>query len=164
MMKRHIFMKNKLDINEYFSDKEILKILCRKRAVEAKKGHDQHFLRNISAKTFSPHTNVKKEIFSFFPPRNSWIRLNKKERDIRDTNAVEVNAIQLERTVSREIKRYRTSNKFKPDWLKKLESFFAEIRFDVFNDVLSYEVGSPKIIPVLKDKKENTYRPICVFK
>lgn len=42
-----VFMKNKFELDDYFSDTEILKILCRKRALLAKKIHDNHFLRNI---------------------------------------------------------------------------------------------------------------------
>ena len=99
-------MKDKLDLKEYFSDKEIIKILCHKRAIAAKKGHDLHFLRNISTKACSPHKKCKNEIFTFFPPRRTWVRILKKEREKRGTNAVEINTIQLERTVWKEIKKY----------------------------------------------------------
>ena len=34
-----LFMKDRLEIKEYFSDKELIKILCDKRAIAAKKGH-----------------------------------------------------------------------------------------------------------------------------
>lgn len=158
-----LFMKNKLEIEGYFSDKELIKILCRKRAVAAKKVHNDHFLRNISKNANSPHAQLKKEIFSFFPPRNSWIRLNKHERKIRGLNALDMNVIQLERTVWREIKKCNRLGSQYPEWLQKLLDLIEKIRTDVLDEKSDYKISKPKIIPVLKDKKENTYRPITVF-
>ena len=157
------FMKDRLEIKGYFSDKELIKILCHKRAIAAKKGHDDHFLRNISTKAHSPHKYLDKEIFSFFPPRNKWIRLNKQEREIRDSNSVEINAIRLERTIWREIKRCNSLGNMKPSWLIKLLDLAENIRKDVFDEHRNYKISTPKTIPVLKDINENTYRPISIF-
>ncbi len=156
-------MKNRFEIGEYFSDKELIKVLCRKRAVLAKKGHDKHFYRNISRSAVSPNVHLNNEIFLFFPPRKNWLRLNKRERDIRYSNAVETNAIQLERTVWREIKRYKKSGELLPGWLSRLLNFTEKIRNDVFDESRNYSISTPRIIPVLKDMDKNTYRPICVF-
>lgn len=159
-----LFMKDKLEIKEYFSDKELIKILCHKRAIAAKKGHDDHFLRNISSKAMSPHKHLEKEIFSFFPPRSKWIRLTKREREIRGSNTIETNSIQLERTIWREIKKFEKLKTVKPNWLKKLLDFTEKIRQDVFDESRKYKISTPRTIPVIKDPKENTYRPISVFK
>ena len=70
-------MRDKLELKEYFSDKELIKVLCQKRAIAAKKGHNEHFFRNLSSKAKSPHNHLVKEVFSYFPPRSKWIRLNK---------------------------------------------------------------------------------------
>jgi len=156
-------MNDRLDLIEYFSDKEIIKILCHKRAIAAKKGHDLHFLRNISSKASSPHKKRKNEIFTFFPPRSTWVRLEKKEREKRDTNAVEINTLQLERTVWREIKKYNSRGESKPEWLINLEYFLLDIKDSVFNQSVSYEIIPPKVIPILKDKVKNEYRPISIF-
>ena len=159
-----LFMKDRLEIKEYFSDKELIKILCHKRAILAKKGHDDHFFRNISPKAKSPHKHKEKEIFSLFPPRSKWIRLKKQEREIRDSNSVEINAIQLERTIWREIKKCNRLGITKPIWLIKLLDFTENIRKDVFVESRNYKISTPRTIPVVKDKKANTYRPISVFK
>jgi hypothetical protein len=156
-------MKDKFDLREYFSDREIIKLLCRKRAIAAKKCHDDHFLRNISSKALSPHHHIHKEIFTFFPARSKWIRLNKEERAFRDTNAMEINIIQLERTIWREIKKNKKSDNPKPEWLAKLGDFINEIQDLVLNEKSTYQIQSPRILPVLKDKNKNTYRPICLF-
>ena len=157
-------MKERLDFQEYFNDKELIKILCHKRAIAAKKGHDDHFLRNISSEAESPHKHPNKEIFLFFPPRSKWIRLRKQEREVRCENTVEINSIQLERTVWREIKKCHKLGIIPPLWLNKLLDFTKSIRQSVFDESQSYNLAAPKTIPVLKDKKEKTYRPISVFK
>jgi hypothetical protein len=157
-------MKNKVEIAEYFSDKELIKILCQKRVIAAKKGHDDHFFRNISPNAKTPHKRKEKEIFLYFPSRSQWIRLNKKEREIRETNALETNSIQLERTVWREIKKCKKLGIAQPGWLNKLLDFTTVIRKDVFEEDRKYKISTPTTIPVIKDIKENTYRPISVFK
>lgn len=157
-------MKNKVEIAEYFSDKELIKILCQKRAITAKKRHDDHFFRNISPKAKTPHKRKEKEIFLYFPARNQWIRMNKKEREIRDTNALETNSIQLERTIWREIKKCKKLGIAQPNWLNKLLDFTTEIRKDVFEENRNYKISTPTTIPVIKDIKECTYRPISFFK
>lgn len=157
-------MRDRLEIKGYFSDKELIKILCHKRAIVAKKGHDDHFFRNISQKAISPHKYLDKEIFSFFPPRSKWIRLTKREREIRGTNSVEINAIQLERAIWREIKKCKRLRINQPNWLKNLLDFTEKIREDFFNESRNFKISTPRTIPVLKDIKEKTYRPLSVFK
>jgi len=157
-------MKDRLEIKGYFSDKELIKILCHKRAIVAKKGHDDHFFRNISPKAISPHKYLDKEIFSFFPPRSKWIRLTKQEREIRGSNTVDTNAIQLERTIWREKKRCQRSGTVQPSWLKKILDFTEKIREDVFDESKNFKISTPRTIPVIKDIKEKTYRPLSIFK
>lgn len=157
-------MKNILNLQDYFTDKELIKLLSHKRAMAAKKGHDDHFLRNISSEAESPHIHSSDEIFLFFPPRSKWIRLKKQERIIQGENSVKINSLQLERTVLREIKRCEKLDIIQPLWLKKLLVFTENIRLAVFDESLKYNLETPRTIPVLKDVKENTYRPISVFK
>jgi hypothetical protein len=159
-----LFMKDRLEIKGYFSDKELIKILCHKRAIAAKKGHDDHFFRNISPKAISPQKYLDKEIFSFFPPRSKWIRLSKREREIRGSNTVETNSVQLERTIWREIKKCEMLGIVQPSWLKKLLDFTEKIREDVFDESRNFKISTPKTIPVIKDIKEKTYRPLSIFK
>ena len=156
-------MKNKLDIFEYFSDKELINILCHRRGLVAKKRHDAHFYKNISTKAKSPH-NFRKDFFlQMFPSRNSWIRLKKEEREIRNTNSIETNTIQLERTIWREIKKCNKTCNSQPVWLLNLLNFTEKIRQDVFDEDRNFKISTPRIIPVLKNPNENTYRPISVF-
>jgi len=156
-----VFMKNKLELKEYFDDKELIKILCKKRAIAAKKWHDVHFLYNISTEAKSPHTIIKKEIFSFFPPRSQWTRLPKKERELLQFNALKINSCQLEKTVWQEIKKCKRQGLEHPLWLQNLLTFTEGIRNLAFDKSRNYELPKPKIIPELKSGI--TYRPISIF-
>lgn len=156
-MKQNIFK-----IDGYFSSQELIKILCKKRALMAKKAHDGHFLRNISKDASLPHELTKKEIYKYFPPRSKWIRLDLKERNKRNTNSIKLNIIQLERTVNREIKKAnKTGNS--PNWLIELNKFILDIQNSALRKELNYEIPKPKIIPVIKDKEKNEFRPISSF-
>jgi len=154
-------MKDKLKIEEYFDDKELIKILIKKRVLAAKIGHDNHFFRNISSKAKSPHLLKEMVIFSFFPPRCQWIRLKKEEREALRENTLEINSIQLERTVWREIKKCQRLGLQYPLWLNKLLDKTEEIRKAVIDEGAYYNFAKSKIRPELK--KGNTYRPISVF-
>jgi len=156
-------MQNIFQIEEYFSDKEIVRILCKKRALAAKKAHDGHFLRNISHEASSPHKVLSKDIFKYFPPRKNWIRLNLKERNLRNTNSVKQNAIQLERTIFRERKKANKSG-IKPQWLMELDAFVADIQSASLDIAKRYDIPKPVVYPALKDKIKLEYRPISSFK
>lgn len=157
-------MKKKTDLSNYFTDKELIKILCQKRIKEAKKAHDLHFLRNISVSADSPQGSKKNKIFSFFPKRSLWIRAKKQEREFLNFNTTEINSVQLERTVWREIKKCNKLSTPYPIWLKELLDFTTEIREAVFNEMLEYNISPPITIPIIKDKKEKTYRPLSIYK
>lgn len=164
MMKGYILkMKFKTQLDYYFSDKALIKILCQKRIKKAKNGHDQHFFKNISTSIDTPQKYKENEIFSFFPKRSSWIRIKKKERESLEFNTTEINIIQLERTVWKEIKKHKKLKTPYPEWLKKLLYYIENIRDLVLNEELNYNLNPPKPIPILKDKKEKTYRPLAVY-
>ncbi len=156
-------MQDIFKIEEYFSDKEIIRILCKKRALAAKKAHDGHFLRNISQEAVSPHKILSKEIFKYFPPRKSWIRLDLKERNLRNTNSVKLNAIQLERTIHR-VRKKAIKSGTKPQWLIELDAFVTNIQSDSLNGAKPYNIPKPIVYPVIKDKIKLEYRPISSFK
>lgn len=147
------------DFDYYFSNYELLKLLSRKRAILAKKEHDKLFhkrmLQNNGAERFS------QLLFKIFPPRNSWIRLKKKER--KGKNALEINAIQIERTVITETKNFK--NTPLNNWQKNLYDLLEEIRNKATSN--SYLIPKPEIIPIFKEKDKEgkkVFRPIANFK
>jgi len=141
----------------YFSDRELLKVLCRKRVALGKKEHDKLFHKKLLLK--KGKTNLDR-FYEMFPSRNSWLRLTKKER--RGKNALELNAIQLERTILQKTNRF---NKIPTElWHKKLILFIEAIQTDVIKG--KYLIPKPKIIPQPKEKKDGylIYRPIAHYK
>jgi hypothetical protein len=153
---------NKLfQLNSYFSEEELIRILCKKRARAAKKAHDDHFFRNVSDAAKIPGSK-EATIYSFFPTRKDWIRADLKERNKRNLNAFELNKIQLERTVWRYKKKYSNLGDDTPLWMKNLYIFIREIRNSVFSNS-NYSIKKPDIHLHLKDLKRKEYRPISTF-
>jgi hypothetical protein len=141
----------------YFSRKELLKILCRKRAVLAKKEHDKLFHKRLLLERGKQSLNG---LYDIFPSRNQCIRLTKKER--LGKSALEINALQLERTV------LRLTDKFKKIpteiWEVKLYKFLDDLSKDIVEG--SYSIPKPDIIHQFKEKKQDIsiFRPIAYFK
>lgn len=154
-------MLNRFDYIEYFTDKEIIKILAHKRALLAKKRHDKHFFKNISISSHSPE-KVKSDILKYFPSRNQWIRLAKNERNRSKANTVITNAKQIERTIWRFKNRVKLGEMPKPKWLNELEELLVAIRNEISNRA-SVNLPSPRIFVVEKSKLKNEYRPICMY-
>jgi hypothetical protein len=158
-------MERIFEFDYYFSDQQILRILCKKRALAAKKTHDSHFLRNISSSVKDPNRRSKPFIYSLFPSRSKWIRFKLNERVKRNANAVELNAMQLERTVRHAIKKRNLDASKNPEWLNRLIKFIEEIRLAALDPTMSYNIPRPKITPVPKEipNVKNEYRPISSF-
>lgn len=147
---------NKRPLDYYFSKKELLKILSRKRALLAKKEHDKLFHKRLLLNKGSFNLDT---FYSNFPPRKEWIRLQKKER--KNKSALDINAIQIERTV------LKATRKFKNPPSKKWELQLYDYIYKLSNDVLAsaYKIPKPKVIPQFKDSKNgiSVFRPIAHF-
>ncbi len=150
-----------MQFDKYFSRNQIVKILCKTRAKSAKKIHDIHFHRNISSSAKSPNDDLD-QIRQYFPSRKKWIRLTKKERHHRKLSAVEVNQIQLERTVKRVSAKVSKGEQTPKKWFTNLENFIQEVQGKALTDE-TYIIPNPTIIPAIKDEKKNIFRPIAVF-
>tara|TARA_R110002072_G_scaffold66499_4_gene164012 strand:+ start:44088 stop:45767 length:1680 start_codon:yes stop_codon:yes gene_type:complete len=140
----------------YFSNRELLKVLCRKRVAFAKKEHDKLFHKKLLLKKGKSRIDV---FYEMFPSRNSWLRLTKKERN--GKSALEINAIQLERTVLQKTRNLTIAPT--EAWHQKLIDFINVLKVDVLRG--NYSVPPPKIIPQPKEKKNgiSIYRPIAHF-
>lgn len=147
---------NKRPIEYYFSKRELLKILCRKRALLAKKEHDKLFHKRLLLSKGNQNLN---ELYDIFPSRKEWIRLKKRERA--GKNALQINTIQLERTV------LRVTNKFKNipsnDWQKKLYDYLDDLSVDALGG--TYVIQKPDIFGQFKEKKDgkSIFRPIAHY-
>ncbi|MCF8278604.1 MAG: hypothetical protein K9J17_17885 [Flavobacteriales bacterium] len=140
----------------FFSDKELIRVLARKRASLAKKEHDRMFLKGLllEKKAFEP-TEL---LYEIFPPRSLWIRLKAKER--RGKTAVDINGEQIVRTVQ---KHYKTSVINPGSWASKLSNTLDEIRTRALGE--DYHIPKPRIDAHFKEEKdgEKIYRPIANY-
>lgn len=143
----------------FFSEHEILKVLCHIRAKMAKKRHDIHFLDNISNDN---RLQYKDEIYNYFPPRRSWVRLSKIDRKSGLKSSLEINEQQLLYTIKKHKRKYSNNSDQKPNWLIELDKLLTKIRFIALKDE-TYQFEKPKIIPTPKDKTKTQFRPIAKY-
>ncbi|MEL0643311.1 reverse transcriptase domain-containing protein [Olleya sp. Ti.3.14] len=122
----------------------------------AKKEHDKLFHKRLM---LSKGTQQYNELYELFPSRKECIRLKKKER--KGKNALEINAIQLERTVLRATNKFR--NKPVLEWQKKLYAYLEDLSVDVLKG--TFAIPKPKIIPQFKEVKDSKtiFRPIAQY-
>jgi hypothetical protein len=141
----------------YFSNYELLKILSRKRAALAKKEHDKLFHKKMLLENNVQNTSYL--LYQIFPPRSEWIRLTKKER--KGKNALEINAIQLERTVKKLTKNFRNSPS--NQWQISLYKLLSELNNKAFDS--NYLIPKPTIKAIFKEEKDKKkiFRPIAYF-
>lgn len=141
----------------YFSDRELLKVLCRRRVGLAKKEHDKLFHKKLLLEKGNAKLN---DFYDKFPSRNSWLRLTKKERN--GKNALEINTIQLERTIMSRTRGLKKTPS--EDWHINLMRYIHDLQSTVLGG--KYSIPEPKIIPHLKEKKKgiSIFRPIAYHK
>jgi retron-type reverse transcriptase len=153
-----------MSLAQYFTDSQIIKLLCRYRAKIAKKRHDQQFLHNISVSARKPGEGEKPEeafICSLLPPRKQWIRPKYDERKKYETS-LNINAWAIEQTIIKK----RNSAKFQQDpWLKNLNQFIDDIRSAALHNT-NFKINQPDIFFSRKEPKNNNheYRPIASYK
>jgi hypothetical protein len=153
---KHHHYKNTQSFESYFVDKQILKVLCKRRIIDAKKQHDKLFFINLKG---GLNSNKNTRSINIFPSRNTWFRLNKKERG--DANSIIINAKQLERTVLSKTKTLKDSKG--QLWAKNLISLIREI--NLMANSPNFKIEPPQISPIFKEEKNGLkiFRPISNF-
>jgi hypothetical protein len=151
-----ILIMNNKGFEYYFSERQLLKVLCRRRAILAKKEHDKLFNKRLLE--YNNKSKIDK-FYQMFPPRNKWIRLCKNER--KNKTAVDINTIQIERTILRSTKNLKA--KPKSEWQYQLFRFICDIKNTVLNG--KYIVPVPNIQAQFKEIKHGVkvFRPIAYF-
>lgn len=158
------------DLDSYFNDKNIIRLLCKYRVNEANKRHAKHMIRN-----FSLHKSTNKVLItddqqnfkflqSLFPSRRDWKKLNEVERKkYKDT--ISINTRRLYKSIEAE-KRNKERGGSIPVWYKNLTDFVTELQSDIQNiQVSPFQITKPDIRGIKKDKKDGLiiYRPIALY-
>lgn len=158
------------NIQLYFSEAQIIKLLCKYRIKAAKEGHKKHLLSDISHSE-AVINDIKgrlekkqlKTLYEMLPPRRVWLKLKRQEREkIIDPQKIQLKA--LIRTI--DIVRFKVKRKeiSQPLWCAKLENFIKVVNGRI-NDPNNDKILKPKILPIEKSKNENgiIYRPIALY-
>lgn len=159
-----------LSFLEYASEQRILELLIKERVKVALKGKlEKTSPKNIANKAESDlPLSVTEHISLLMPPRDSWCRPQKKERDkflqgesaIKNKNQKQL----LTRSIAITIKKHRNSgNEYK--YLNSLDAFIAEMQREIAGSE-PIVFNSIKIIGKKKSVNSDNVtiqRPLCVF-
>ncbi|MDO3695694.1 reverse transcriptase domain-containing protein [Wenyingzhuangia sp. chi5] len=162
------------DLEDYYTNPAIIKMLCKHRAGISHKRHKKHMSRDISFHNRTNKITISNKDFDFitiqslFPTRRNWKKLNQTERlDPNSlTNSLERNQMRLWK--SYKIEKYLVDFKGKTpeDWYDNLLQFCNKIRKKV-EDISTdkYIIQKPLIFPLPKSNKNGRciYRPIAKF-
>jgi hypothetical protein len=132
----------------------IQRSLLKIRVKLAKKRHDLFFFHNINRNQKSPHTVADIQIEKLFPARRQWPHIGKEGRS--RLSPIDRNISSLSIALERE----RKKSGGQANWFARLEKKSEDIS-RLIQETKQKKLTAPKIIPVPKDKKENTYRPIA---
>jgi len=166
---------------QYFSDNEILRYICKIRVKIAKNRNKKHLLNYLTTNPkYNYHVNsllparnefeqyqidLNDFLSSILPPRKKWVKLGEaSRRHPKNKNKFltsnDKNLYSLLKTVK--VHKKKNSNE---QWFLNLQKFIPEIKELALSE--SYEIQPPIIFPKLKDeiKKvgKNECRPICIF-
>lgn len=160
-----------MELNQYFSEENVIKLLCKYRANAANKRHDTHMMRNISVHASTNKINITDKHTSFkflqsiFPCRRQWLKLKQSERKIcRD--ALSINKRRLYK--SYELTKLNVDSGIvdAPVWFNNLITFVEKLRQEVLSgNLLKIEIASPVIKGIKKEEKNGViiYRPIALY-
>ena len=165
----------------YFSENEILKLICKVRVKLAKNKSKKHLLHLLTSNpAFNYHVKFNSEptnnfetnqkeltefLLSILPPRKKWLKLGEQSR--RKPNRGNEFLTSNDKNYYSLLKTIKTESKktVKANWYCNLQKFVNEI-VDVSKDK-EYIISKPIIFPKLKDKVKksarNECRPICIF-
>lgn len=155
-----------LSFTEYASEKRILEMLIKERVKVALKSK----LKAISPVDIVKKAEQKKRltiaehIFMLMPPRDSWVRPQKRDRIQKDGNEKKSDKQVMTRSIALTIKKHRKSPENHP-YLKRLDAYISMLRKDITGNT-PLEFNSIKIIGKKKKVTPDSViimRPICTF-
>lgn len=152
-----------LSFVEYASEKRILELLIKERVKVALKGKLQNISPTETYKKSDDRKTVAEQIFLLMPPRDSWLRPQKKER-IDNSGEKRSGKQVLTRSIALTIKKHRKSPGRYP-YLQRLDTFISTVRNDIMGDA-PLIFNSIKVMGKKKKVDEmrvTIMRPICIF-
>jgi len=154
----------KVDFASFFSEEEIIKVLCNLRISAAQKRRRKHLSHNISRTDKNKPDDIQeypaelKELYMMLPPRRLWNSRRPKNRQNRTSASIYKKAILI-------IAQDRNNPKYSGEWSQKLDSFIEEVRGKVLGEDV-YQFETPKVTPIKKKPhvvKDQSYRPVSTY-
>ncbi|WP_395047870.1 hypothetical protein [Flavobacterium sp.] len=147
------------DLNSYFTEENIIKLLCKYRANEANKRHAKHMIRNVSLHKSTNKVLItdEQENFKFlqklFPSRRDWKKLNEIERKTY-VDTLSINRKRLYKSYETAKREVDTRGGIPAEWYKQLIDFVNEIKDDIDNiEISSFIFSKPDILGIKKEIK-----------
>jgi Reverse transcriptase (RNA-dependent DNA polymerase) len=142
---------------EAFSEEAVIRELCKARVRLAGKRNDALFFHRISkgAGRSRFFLSTLHPIEEMFPPRRQWHRFRSRDRRIKPSTELNLDALY------RAVRSLRASTP-EAAWVRKLNEKIAAIRQRVFS-AAPFTFSSPKIVPIEKAAKEHFYRPLALL-
>jgi hypothetical protein len=160
-----------MDIQDYFTEEKIIRLLCKYRAKQSGARHNMHMTSSYSLhpknkKVLSSQQNQKFiEIAELFPTRRKWKKLYRDERS-KCKDSLSANRLRLYNSYKRTKREVELRNISAPIWYIKLTDYVKDIQ-DIISKIENsgYILDPPKITGIKKDEKDGliTYRPIAVY-
>lgn len=174
------------EFEDYFSENEILRHLCKIRVKIAKNRNKRHLLHlltsnenynyHVSSKTrdlseFEEYQNqIQTTLKNILPPRRQWVKIGSKSRiRNKDTNEKLTSNDKNFYSLLKTIKKHKAA-KSNEVWFLNLQSFIKKIQEDALSK--KYKIEEPIIFPKLKkplkkffqyDSDGNKCRPLSLF-
>jgi hypothetical protein len=143
---------------DYFSDENIIRQLCRVRIKLAKRRHEEQFFRNIHRdwELDSKVSILQATVGDIFPPRRTWhrFRARPEKRQQRATQNLNVESLLRATLVLRD--------STKAQWVKNLENVVRRIQNRAL-DEWTFKFAKPAIRPGEKRRANHEYRPLVEF-
>lgn len=146
--------REQFPLEDYFSDKRIVALLCRKRLAVARLRRQQQFYSNAVGQVGQTVDRLP-DVFTLLPPRRRWRRPLKARRIAAGSDAPSVTASHLTRQALATLR--KTPQKYQ--WSRDLRAFIDSVRADAlrWNQTIAYTPFDVKVIP----KVQNNYHTKC---
>lgn len=160
-----------MDYYSFFSEQNIIRLLCKYRAKVANKRHEKHMLRDISQhirtnKILSSEDNLEFKILqALFPKRRQWIELNESERKSCNSS-IKINELRLYKTYVKAKENIKNGKIDSPEWYLNLLNYVKNIQDIILNvEISDYQMTSPEIRGIKKKNKGKILicRPIALY-
>ncbi len=151
-----------ISLSEAFSERAILRSLCKERLSYSKRAHLLQYMFRLARNTdtLKKADKLKTEILAYMPPRSRWKRPNQVHRKAAKPSAIQM----LEHTV-----RVLRNSALEEDkkWISKQNELIQAIKDKILNQNSGFKFSPPHVFGVpkesAKDSQKKEYRILAAY-